>query len=189
MTTGEDAGTSTPGYTFVPLREADTAMVRAWLLEPHVRRWWEDDPEEHDYPEGTIRDWMEAVRGEDPTDMFVVHLDGHPIGVIQSYRVDDHPDYAAELGGLAEPAMGIDIFIADPALIGKGHGPVLICEFLRLAFARYGLEYCVIGPTKSNVAAIRAYEKAGFRYLKEYREDDTREPAHVLLDIHRRDLA
>ena len=187
--TGEVAGTSTPAYSFVPMREDDTPMLRSWLLEPHVRRWWDDDPEEHDYPEGTIRDWMEAIRGQDPTDMFVIQLDGRPNGVIQSYRIDDHPDYLVQLGGLPEPAFGVDIFIADRALIGKGHGPALLREFLRFASDRYGLDYCVIGPTKTNVAAIRAYEKAGFRYLKEYREDDTRDPPHVLLEIHRRDLA
>ena len=74
-------------------------------------------------------------------------------------------------------------------LVGKGHGPALLREFVRLAMDRYDLDYCVIGPTKTNVSAIRAYEKAGFRYLKEYREDDTSDPPHVLLDIHRRDLA
>jgi len=34
-------------------------------------------------------------RGEDPTDYFVIGLDGRPIGEIQSYRIDDGPDYAA----------------------------------------------------------------------------------------------
>lgn len=163
-------------------------MLREWLLRPHVRRWWDDDPEERDYPEGTIHDWMEAVRGEDPTDMFVIQIDGRPVGVIQSYRCDDHPDYLPQIGPLAHPAFGVDIFIADPALIGKGHGPALLCEFIRAGFDRYGLDYCVIGPSKSNVAAIRAYEKAGFRYLKEYREDDTKDPPHLLLDIRRADL-
>ena len=170
------------------MREEDVPMLRRWLLLPHVRRWWEDDPEERDYPEGTIRDWMEAVRGEDPTDMFVIHMDTRPIGVIQSYRVDDHPEYAAQIA-VGGPAIGVDVFIADVALIGKGHGPALLREFLRLSFDRYRIDYCVIGPTKTNVAAIRAYEKAGFRHLKEYREDDTKDPPHVLLDIHRADLA
>ena len=55
-------------------------------------------------------------------------------------------------------------------------------------FEKYGVDYCVIGPARSNVAAIRSYEKAGFRYLKDYREEDTTEPDHMLLDIRRRDL-
>jgi len=175
-------------YTFDRLGEHDLDLARRWLREPHVRRWWQDDPDEHDYPEGTIRDWTEAIHGEDPTDMFVIKLDGRPIGVLQSYRVDDHPDYVAQLGTLPAPAFSLDLFIGEAALIGKGHGPALITTFLPLAFARYGLDYCVIGPSEQNVAAIRAYEKAGFRFLKEYREDDTVDPPHVLLELHKRDL-
>ena len=177
-----------PTFTFAPLQESDLALARRWLLEPHVRRWWNDDPEERDYPEGTLDEWRQAIRGEDPTDMFVIQMDARPIGVMQSYRVDSYPDYVAQLGELAEPAFSLDVFIGEPDLIGKGYGPALLRAFLPPMFARYGVEYCVIGPSRSNVAAIRSYEKVGFRYLKDYREDDTSDPPHVLLDIHRRDL-
>ena len=177
-----------PEYTFAPMREDDFPLARRWLLLPHVRRWWNDDPDEHDYPEGTLAEWLEAIRGADPTDMFVIALDGRPIGVIQSYRVQDYPDYVAELGELPEPAISIDVFIGEPELIGEGHGTALVRAFLPLAFERYGIDYCVIGPSKANAAAIRSYEKVGFRYLKEYREEDTIDPPHVLLDIRRADL-
>jgi RimJ/RimL family protein N-acetyltransferase len=177
-----------PEYSFAPLREEDIPLARRWLLLPHVRRWWNDDPDEHDYPEGTIAEWLPAIRGEDPTNMFVIALNGRPIGVIQSYRVQDYPDYVAELGELPAPAISIDLFIGEPDLIGKGHGPALLRTFLPLAFDRHALDYCVIGPSRANVAAIRSYEKVGFRYLKEYREEDTIDPPHVLLDIHRSGL-
>ena len=128
------------------------------------------------------------MRGDDPTDLYVIQLDGRPIGVIQSYRVDDHPEYAAQLA-LGRPAVGINLFIGEPELIGRGHGPALIPAFLRdVAFPRYGVELCVIGPTVSNVAAIRAYEKAGFRFLKTYREPDSREQEHYLMGLTRADL-
>jgi len=177
-----------PTFTFPPLREEDLTLARRWLLEPHVRRWWNDDPEEHDYPDGTLNEWRKAIRGEDPTDMFVIEMDGRPIGVMQSYRVDSYPDYVAQLGALPEPAFSLDVFIGEPELIGKGLGGALIRAFLPPMFERYGVDYCVIGPSRSNVAAIRSYEKVGFRYLKDYREDDTSDPPHVLLDLHRRDL-
>lgn len=176
-------------YAFPPLRESDLDLARRWLREPHVARWFHDDPEETDYPEGTIRDWVEAMRGDDPTDMHLIELDGRPIGVIQAYRVDDHPEYAAQLGVLPAPAFGIDLFIGDAELIGHGHGPALIRAFVATAARRYALGYCVIGPSKTNVAAIRAYEKAGFRFLKEYREDDVFEPEHILLDLWIRDIS
>jgi aminoglycoside 6'-N-acetyltransferase len=175
-------------YTFDPLREDDLVLARQWLLEPHVRRWWDDELRRKDYPEDTIRDWLEAIRGQDPTDMFLIRMDGRPIGVIQSYRVDSYPDHVAELGGLREPAFELDVFIGEPSLIGIGVGPDLLRAFLPMAFDRYGVEYCVIGPSRANVAAIRAYEKVGYRYLKDYREDDTKDPEHMLLAMHRSDL-
>jgi len=170
------------------MRVEDFTLARRWLLEPHVRRWWHDDPKETDYPEGTLADWARAIHGDDPTDMFLIALSGRPIGMLQSYRVQDHPEYVNELGELAERAASLDLFIGEPGLIGRGHGPALIREFLPIAFERYGVAYCVIGPARANVAAIRAYEKAGFRYLREYREPDTTDPEHVLLDVRRSDL-
>lgn len=175
-------------YAFVPLREDDLPLVERWLLEPHVRRWWNDDPDEDDYPQGTLAEWRRAIRGEDPTRMYRIDIDGRPAGVMQSYVVQDYPDYLAELGGLAERALSIDLFIGEPGLVGRGHGPDAIRAFLREERARVGIEYCVIGPATANVAAIRAYEKAGFRYLRPYREPDTTDPEHLLLDLRLRDL-
>ena len=165
----------------------DLDLVRTWLLRPHVRRWYDDVPAEK-YPDDTISDYREAMRGEDPTDLYLIKLDGRPIGQLQSYRVDDHPEYAAQVA-LGRPAIGIDLFIGEPGLVGRGHGPALIRAFLRdLAFPRYSVDLCVIGPTASNTAAIRAYEKAGFRFLKTYLEPDSREQEHYLMELARADL-
>jgi RimJ/RimL family protein N-acetyltransferase len=140
------------------------------------------------YPEDAIAERRLAISGADPTDHFVIELDGRPIGDIQSYRIDDHPDYAAQIA-IGRPAMGIDLFIGEPDLIGRGHGPALIRAFLRdVAFERYGVDLCVIGPTQSNTAAIRAYEEAGFRFLKTYLEPDAREPRHHLMELTRAEL-
>ena len=161
--------------------------MRTWLLRPHVRRWYDDVPAEK-YPDDTMFDHQHAIRGEDPTDLYVIKLDGRPIGELQSYRIDDHPEYAAQIA-LSRPAIGIDLFIGEPELTGRDHGPALIRAFLRdVAFPRYRVDLCVIGPTASNVAAIRAYEKAGFRFLKTYLEPDSREQEHYLMELTRADL-
>lgn len=169
------------------MREDDFALARRWLLEPHVKRWWNDDPTEHDYPEGTLAGWREAIRGADPTDMFLIHLDGRPIGAIQSYVVQDYPDYVAEVGALDERALSVDLLIGDPELIGRGHGPALLRAFVEIEIERRGIDYCVIGPARANVAAIHAFEKAGFRPLRPYREEGTRDPEHVLMELRAAD--
>jgi aminoglycoside 6'-N-acetyltransferase len=152
-----------------------------------VRRWYDDVPTET-YPDDTLSDYRAAMRGDDPTDLYVIRLGSRPIGMLQSYRIDDHPQYAAQVA-LGRPAIGIDLFIGEPELIGHGHGPALIRAFLRdVAFPRYEVDLCVIGPTVSNVAAIRAYEKAGFRFLKTYLEPESREQQHYLMELARDDL-
>jgi aminoglycoside 6'-N-acetyltransferase len=179
--------TQKPTFGFRPLREEDLDLVRAWLLRPHVRQWYDDVPAVS-YPDHTISEYETAIRGEDPTDLYVIMFDGRPIGVLQSYRIDDHLEYAAQVA-LGRPAIGIDLFIGEPELIGRGHGPALIQAFLRdVAFPRYGVDLCVIGPTASNAAAIRAYEKAGFRFLKTYLEPDSREQEHYLMQLTRAEL-
>ena len=161
--------------------------MRAWLLLPHVRAWY-DDVATAAYPDDAIAERRLAMSGEDPTDHFLIRLDGRPIGDIQSYRIDDHPEYAAQIA-IGRPAVGIDLFIGEADLIGRGHGPALIRAFLRdVAFPRYGVGLCVIGPTRSNAAAIRAYEKAGFRFLKMYLEPGAREPEHYLMELSRAQL-
>jgi len=122
--------------------------------------------------------------------MHVSHSIRHrrrPIGFIQSYRIDDHDEYGQALA-LDVSAAGIDLFIGEPAEIGKGHGPKLIRAFLRdIVFPTYDVDECVIGPSVKNVSAIRAYEKAGFRFFKDAIVSDEPDPEH-LMRIRRADL-
>ena len=157
---------STPSHSFTPLREEDLALVRRWLMEPHVRRWW-DDGVYLPYPDAVIEEYRVAIRGEDPTYRYIAHLDDRAAGMFQHYRIADDDEYATALA-LAEDAVGVDLFIGEPDLLGRGNGPELLRAFLReVAFPFHRLDVCVIGPSVKNAAAIRAYAKAGFRPLRE----------------------
>ena len=166
-------------YRFTPLREEDFGTVRRWLLEPHVKRWW-DDGVKTPYPDAVIADYRDAIEGKDPTYHYLAHVDGRPVGMLQHYRIGDDPYYAGALA-LREDAIGVDLFIGEADLIGKGHGPAMLRQFLRdVAFPFHGIDVCVIGPSVKNVAAIRAYEKAGFRALKEVQVPDEPDPEFLM---------
>jgi aminoglycoside 6'-N-acetyltransferase len=166
-------------YSFVPLDEADLGLVRRWLLEPHVRRWW-DDGSSPPYPDGDLDDYRDALAGHDPTYRYIARIDGRPAGLIQHYRIADDAEYAAALD-LGEEAIGVDLFIGDAALLGKGHGPRMLTAFLRnVAFPFHRIDACVIGPSVNNSAAIRAYEKAGFRPLKVVRVPGEPDPEYLM---------
>jgi len=172
--------TPAPEYDFPALTEADLPLVRRWLLEAHVSRWWADPPRDT-YPEDELDKYRQRVRDEgDPTEIFFIRHRGRPIGFIQSYRIDDYDEYGQALA-LEVPSAGIDLFIGEPAEIGKGHGARLIRAFLRdVVFARYDVAECVIGPSVKNTSAIRAYEKAGFRFLRDVQVPDEPDPEHLM---------
>src|ERR1039457_6418339 len=110
--------------------------------------------------------YVPRISGAEPSRSYIVEVDDAPTAFIQCYRICDWPDYAI-IGEQAANAAGIDLFIAERERAHRGLGPRIIREFLhRVVFREPNLDSCVIGPAQNNRAAIRAYEKAGFRYLK-----------------------
>jgi RimJ/RimL family protein N-acetyltransferase len=57
----------------------------------------------------------------------------------------------------------------------------MLRQFLRdVAFPFHRIDVCVIGPSVRNLAAIRAYEKVGFRPLREVRVPAEPDPEFLM---------
>jgi aminoglycoside 6'-N-acetyltransferase len=167
------------GVTFRPLARADLPRVAAWQARPHVARWWRDPPN----LASIIREYEPVLDGRDPTEAFVVELDGEPVGFIQRYLLADNPDWAAAIG-IEDDGAGIDYYIGEESLIGRGLGSRVIAEFAEDMFVRYpSITIVVAAPQQDNVASWRALEKAGFERLGggQLRSDDPSDagPAYV----------
>jgi aminoglycoside 6'-N-acetyltransferase len=61
---------------FEPLRQDDLPLVRDWLEREHVRRWWRDPIDE------SIAEYEQAIDGLDPSDHYLIVVDGRPVGMI-----------------------------------------------------------------------------------------------------------
>jgi aminoglycoside 6'-N-acetyltransferase len=142
---------------FRPLERADFAILVDWLGEESISRWWGPSLDR----EGVEREYGPAVGGGDPTEVFVVLHDGEPAGLIQTYLLDDHPDYAAAVG--VARAAGVDLLISE-AHAGGGFGSRVLARFVdSVVWAAYpAVERCMGGPSEKNRASVRAFEKAGF---------------------------
>jgi aminoglycoside 6'-N-acetyltransferase len=134
-----------------PLAEADEAELRRIHRTAEVARWW-GAPEEG-FP-GT--DDPESTR-------LTIEVDGAVAGLVQ-YFEELHPKYRH---------AAVDLFL-DPALHGRGLGSEAVRCVVRHLIADRGHHRITIDPATANTAAIRAYEKVGFRpvgVLRQYERD------------------
>jgi aminoglycoside 6'-N-acetyltransferase len=150
---------STPGslvvqaYSFRRMRLDDLVMVHRWLKAPAVREWWID-------AEGRPADPIEADDLAEPdVAMWVVSFEGRPFAFMQDY--DPHAWDGHHFAHLPPGSRGIDQFIGEANMIGRGHGSSFIRARVDSLLAG-GVPAIGTDPHPDNARAIRAYEKAGF---------------------------
>jgi RimJ/RimL family protein N-acetyltransferase len=152
--------------TFTRLREADLPLMHKWLNTPHVSEWWSLDGNHLPSLEEIGRKYPPRIKGDEPVDCYLIYYDDKPIGMIQLYRLDDFPVEKA-MFGLEGKCTGVDLFIGDEEHVHKGLGSTIIGKFIKeIVFIENDVDCCIIDPDPKNEIAIKAYKKAGFKYLK-----------------------
>lgn len=136
---------------------------------PHVKAWWDKDV---DWTPELIREkYISYVKGyklengvAKAISSYIIAIDDTPIGYIQLYNAYDF-FRSKPLTGLPSSLAAFDIFIGEELYLKKGISSKAIAQFLR----EYGKSYTHIlaDPECTNLAAIRAYEKSGFKKMNE----------------------
>jgi aminoglycoside 6'-N-acetyltransferase len=137
-------------YVLHPMTEDHLPMVRRWLETPEVVRWWGDPEEQYDLVRGDL--------DHPDMDQFIVAAEHRLFGYIQCYRLST---WNCGFGAQPPETRGIDQFIGEPEMIGRGHGTNFIRQFVDVLL-KNGTPRIVTDPDPVNQRAIRAYEKAGF---------------------------
>ncbi|MGH8970414.1 MAG: GNAT family N-acetyltransferase [Actinomycetes bacterium] len=127
--------------TLRPVAPEDTAVLREILETPKVARWW--GPPEHDA-------W--PFEPDHDGHRFAVVHDGDVVGLAQ-YGEETTPAYRH---------ADIDLFL-DPRVHGHGLGADTVRALARHLFEDLDHHRVVIDPATANAAAVRCYEKVGFR--------------------------
>jgi len=141
--------------------QADLPLLRRWLQSPHVVRWW-----------GTPNLHLPALAQRSRDTHAVITADGRPVGYLCWQRPSPSELEAAGLTDLPEDLVDIDILIGELELLGRGVGPRAL--ILLLAKLRgEGVEFAGLGTSTSNRAAIRAFEKAGFRLFRDFEDPES----------------
>lgn len=149
--------------TLRPMTENDLPLLHDWLNRPHVVAWWGGERPTLAEVEGKYRPRVMAGENVVP---WIGLLCDRPFAYAQSY-------VALGCGGgwwedETDPGVrGIDQTIAEPELLGRGLGTRLVRAFVEQLFADPAVTRIQVDPAPDNLRAIRCYEKAGFRRVKE----------------------
>jgi len=163
--------------TFRKLKESDLPLMCRWHNNYHVAVWWQNWRPKLEQVE---KKYLARIMGEEPIEAFIIQFNGIDIGFIQTYLINDFPDYTKWVD-IKEKAAGMDLFIGEKAYIHIGLGPLIMQKFLYFyVFKMYKVDSCIVGPEPANKAAIRAYEKAGFKYLKTIQIPKEEEPEYLM---------
>jgi aminoglycoside 6'-N-acetyltransferase len=137
-------------YEFISMTSVDLPLIRRWLETPHVSQWWHDPAEQFELVSGDL----------DHPDMaqYIVASDGRPFAYLQCYNLSD---WNTGFGPQPSGTRGLDQFIGEADMLGRGHGSAFIRTFAEQLLAK-GTPRVVIDPDPANVRAIRASNKAGF---------------------------
>jgi aminoglycoside 6'-N-acetyltransferase len=138
-------------YAFRPMTSDDLPMIRRWLKTPEVVRWWGHPDEQYALVSGDL--------DHPDMDQFIVAMDSRPFGYIQCYALST---WNQGFGPQPKATRGIDQFIGEPGMIGRGHGSALIRQFSD-SLLTSGIPRIVTDPDPENVRAVHAYAKAGFQ--------------------------
>ena len=175
---------SPPRFDLRPLTEADLPLLHRWLNAPHVRPWYGGGATEDD----VAREYLPTLEPASPIHAYIAVYEGRPIGMLSWERMGDSPDFQRTYGVSDPDSANCDLFIGEVDTVHRGLGAPLLREFLaRVVFADPRITTCIIDPQPENTGAIRAYEKAGFRFLR-VEPDDGEGNAVTLMELRREAL-
>ncbi len=149
----------------------DFELLARWRAEPHVAEWWDTDDAGE---EALTERYRPRTEVSSPTVAGIITLEDRPVGYLQFYPWDDHPDEMTAMGFAADEDMfGLDILIGEPDLIDRGVGSAAVALLCRYLFDERGASAVALTTAEANIRAQRAYEKAGMRKVARVLDTDT----------------
>jgi aminoglycoside 6'-N-acetyltransferase len=162
---------------FRPLVLSDLPMLKGWFDQPHAAPWFHGGRP----LAAIVEEFTRYFDGTEPINSYVVTYGGAPIGLCQWELLADFPEVWKAYGATDPGTANIDVLIGEPTFAHRGLGAALVLCFLReIVFVEPRATLCLIDPRAENAIAIRAYEKAGFHYVRTVADPEDGEHLHLM---------
>jgi ribosomal protein S18 acetylase RimI-like enzyme len=139
-----------------PAYGSDWPMIYGWLQQVDVQRWWGN----LSAAEADVRAALQEPMGL----CSMILVDGHPVGYAQA---QDAGTLGANVpAALTTGTFRVDAFIGDKGHRGRGVGQAAVRLVAQEVFATTLMLGLIVVVSLKNEAAIRLYEKLGFRWQR-----------------------
>lgn len=156
MAAHDDQPTDAPAVVLRPATEADWPMIRRWLGEPDIEQWWG--------PRASSEAAVILALGTSHALCRIIETEGAAIGY--AHAVDATLWGEALPDALVPGTWDIDLFIVARAHRNRGLGAKALVLIRDEVFeTTLAVAVCVFASLH-NERAVRAYEKAGFRWQR-----------------------
>jgi aminoglycoside 6'-N-acetyltransferase len=142
--------------TLRPATPEDRFRIRRWLADPAVQEWWGNAAS----AEAGITLAMESATALPR----IIEQGGTPIGYAHAVEIGVWAEERPE--DLPAGTWDVDLFVASAEHRGKGLGHAALQLLTGEVFATTLAVACSAVVSVRNEAAARAYERAGFRWLR-----------------------
>ena len=142
--------------TLRPAHEGDWALIHGWLRQPEVQRWW-----------GSLSAAEAAVIAALRAPMglcSIIEVDSVPVGYAQAQEAEPLGNGLPH--ALTAGVFRVDTFIGAPAYRSHGVGRAALQLVATEVFATTLALGLIVVVALKHEAAVRAYEKAGFRWVR-----------------------
>lgn len=139
-----------------PARRADWDLIRGWLQRADIEAWWG--------PRTATEAEVNIALNSRHALCRIIEADGVPVGYAHAV---DATAWGEELPqDLPAGTWDLDLFIASEEHRGKGVGQAALAALKQEVFGTTLATAVCVFPSIRNERAVRAYEKAGFRWQR-----------------------
>jgi aminoglycoside 6'-N-acetyltransferase len=146
-----------------PAQRRDWDLIRGWLARPDIEAWWG--------PRSATEAEVNIALGSSHALSRIIEANGEPVGYAHAV---DATMWGEELPeDLAPGTWDLDLFIASEEHRGRGVGQTALAQLKDEVFTTTLATAVCVFPSIRNERAVRAYEKAGFRWKRIWNDPHT----------------
>lgn len=152
-----------------PVCDADETLIEVWIQRPEIQRWWGNA--------GTAFAEVRLALQSPSALCRMIMVETRPVGYAHACDAALWGDLPQ---GLPAGTWDVNLFIADPGARGQGAGQAALRLLVDEVFATTFAVAVSIIVSVRNEAAVRVYEKVGFRWVGIF-EDPALGPTWMML--------